>query len=573
MKKWTILCIPVFCLLWISRGFCGVFDTLHTVVPAQRAELARVVFNLQVMGMDSSGAMAALDELETMALKEENREMEIIATGLRGVYFFYRIPGSYEKAREFLRKSVLLAEKHGPDIQLARFTHLLGYVIYRSGKYAEGFEYMLKADYMMTRKGYHHIEGVSAYLYNIARVYGDFRNHSQSLRYLDLALRYSGNQPGIVFGIRNLMGIAAAELQQTEQSILHFTQALATAQQRGDSAGMGLSMSNLGGAWLQYGQPAYALLLLEKGYRLTEIYGVPENSVSALLQMTEAYLLQNRIEPARKNINQAFSVIHHHHVNDLDAHLEYYRLRSQLHAAQGEYDIAHVYNDSANSVRDSITIQKDMSMLANMAAQVNAEKYQADIRILEQEQRVRQYIQKLIATFSCLVFAVLATLLFRISYKRKKEQSLFRKEQQQSEEKLSRFREHIREKNRLIEQFKDQVKYYQEQHTDSEQHRVNEKVLDQLYESIILTEDDWVDFKRLFENVYPDFLSRLQQQHSSLTIAEIRLLALMKMNLSVTEMAGMLGILPQSVRKTRQRLMKKLQIEDHKKLQPFLAEI
>lgn len=572
MKKWIVFCISVICLLWTSPGFAGVFDTLHSVVRGQRAEMARTVFNRQVMGMDSSRAMAALDDLEKIALDDENREMEIVALGLRGVYFFYRIPGGNEKAREFLQESVLMAEKYGPDIQLARFTHLLGYVIYRSGKYAEGFEHMLKADYIMTRKGYHHIEGVSAYLYNIARVYSDFRNHSQSLRYLDLALRYS-EQPGVIFGIRNMMGIASAELQKTEQSILHFSQALETAKQTGDSAGMGLSMSNLGGAWLQYGQPAHALRLLEKGYHLTEIYGVPENAVSALLQMTEAHLLQNHTESARKNITRAFDLIHHHHVNDLDARLEYYRLRSQLHAALREYEIAHIYHDSAGSVRDSIVVQKDMSMLANMAAQVNAEKYQADIRVLEQERRIRQYTQRLITVSAILVFLVLASLLFRITLKRKKEQSLFRKEQQQSEEKLRRFREHIREKNRLIEQFKDQVKYYQEQHTDSEQHQVNEKVLEQLYESIILTEDDWVDFKRLFENVYPDFLSRLQQQHSSLTIAEVRLLALMKMNLSVTEMANMLGILPQSVRKTRQRLMKKLQIEDHKKLHPFLAEI
>ena len=95
-------------------------------------------------------------------------------------------------------------------------------------------------------------------------------------------------------------------------------------------------------------------------------------------------------------------------------------------------------------------------------------------------------------------------------------------------------------------------------------------MVEQLHQTIILTEKDWQEFKQLFERAYPRFLQGLAVKHPSLTEAEIRLLALIKLNLSVNEMAAMLGILPQSVRKTRQRLMKKLGLEDPKALPAFL---
>lgn len=69
---------------------------------------------------------------------------------------------------------------------------------------------------------------------------------------------------------------------------------------------------------------------------------------------------------------------------------------------------------------------------------------------------------------------------------------------------------------------------------------------------------DWDDFKRIFENVHTDFFTRLLEKHSDLSPTELKLCALVQLNLSVKEMASLMGISPDSVKTSRYRLKKKL---------------
>lgn len=123
----------------------------------------------------------------------------------------------------------------------------------------------------------------------------------------------------------------------------------------------------------------------------------------------------------------------------------------------------------------------------------------------------------------------------------------------------------------MLENVKNQLSKMKSDNHEEEKAKL--KMVQELTATVILTEEDWQKFKILFEKVYPDFLNKVQNEFPDLTTAEIRLLALLKLNLSVSEMANMLAILPESVRKTRQRLMKKLEISFHKELRNFIQDI
>ena len=80
--------------------------------------------------------------------------------------------------------------------------------------------------------------------------------------------------------------------------------------------------------------------------------------------------------------------------------------------------------------------------------------------------------------------------------------------------------------------------------------------------STTLTEADWKDLRILFDKVYPGFFERLRQQFSDLTPADMRLVALTKFQPTPKEMAGMLGISDEAIKKTRQRLPKTIDIPE-----------
>ena len=166
------------------------------------------------------------------------------------------------------------------------------------------------------------------------------------------------------------------------------------------------------------------------------------------------------------------------------------------------------------------------------------------------------------------------TFLFGIFYLHNREQNASRiklmnaqKQLELSQQQLTNFSNSIKEKNRLIETFEAQMEQSKDNQTQKQEY------IKQLTNSIILTEADWDNFKSIFEEVYPNFFFMLKQDYPQITQAEIRLIAMLKLNLNNKEIGGMLGISPESVIKTKYRLKKKLAESEQGDLASLLEEI
>jgi tetratricopeptide (TPR) repeat protein len=82
----------------------------------------------------------------------------------------------------------------------------------------------------------------------------------------------------------------------------------------------------------------------------------------------------------------------------------------------------------------------------------------------------------------------------------------------------------------------------------------------ELYNQVILTDSDWEKFRRYFSSVYPNFLYNIKNRFDNISEAELRLFMLAEMGLDTKEMATMLGISTESVRKARYRIRKKFNL-------------
>lgn len=97
--------------------------------------------------------------------------------------------------------------------------------------------------------------------------------------------------------------------------------------------------------------------------------------------------------------------------------------------------------------------------------------------------------------------------------------------------------------------------------------------LENLRANTILTEDDWINFRQLFERAYPDYLSRLSNKFPDLTSGEIRFIVLIKLSLNNKEMASTLGVGTGAIRTMKSRLLKKLDFEEDKSLEQLIDMI
>lgn len=100
------------------------------------------------------------------------------------------------------------------------------------------------------------------------------------------------------------------------------------------------------------------------------------------------------------------------------------------------------------------------------------------------------------------------------------------------------------------------------------------------YQELIKTidfdqQDDkaWENFTRYFEAVHKGFEKQAVEKYPDITKNELRLMALLKMNLSSKEIANILNISSDGVKKARQRLRKKMNLSPHDSLETILLSI
>ena len=76
-----------------------------------------------------------------------------------------------------------------------------------------------------------------------------------------------------------------------------------------------------------------------------------------------------------------------------------------------------------------------------------------------------------------------------------------------------------------------------------------------------------------FEEVNPEFSSRLLIHNPNLTQQDVRFIIYLYMNLGNNEIASLLNITPQSCRKRKERIVKKLNLPKDKTLAAYIAHI
>jgi DNA-binding CsgD family transcriptional regulator len=94
-----------------------------------------------------------------------------------------------------------------------------------------------------------------------------------------------------------------------------------------------------------------------------------------------------------------------------------------------------------------------------------------------------------------------------------------------------------------------------------------------LVENSLANDDDWTDFKQRFETLKPDFITSLSVKHPDLSKSETRLLTLVSIGYSQKEIADILGIAPESVKKSRSRARRKLNLPDSVTLKEYLLKL
>jgi len=246
--------------------------------------------------------------------------------------------------------------------------------------------------------------------------------------------------------------------------------------------------------------------------------------------------------------------------------LSTYKNRAEVMVRLGNYKEAYEDYYKYRSINDSVFSVDNKIKLANVEAghELQIKQKQIEINKLELANKRNERLFFTIGFLFLLIIGVLYINRQRLQQRRlEAEKKIAEHDLELAEAQLEGFRLSMQEKNSLVEQFAGEIERFKlNAKTD-----VDDGVLLQLQQSTILTDQQWEDFRILFERVHKGFFNRIREKMPDLTPGEIRFLALSKLKLSAKEMTNILGISLSTIRNYRLRLRRKLELDEDASLE------
>ena len=434
----------------------------------------------------------------------------------------------------------------------------VGIYAFYTGDLKKGLPLIYEAKQLLEELRYESFRHASFYYLGFFHLYYTFQDYLKAARYCELALQNKHDYMFYPADYYNNAGLCYFNLKTYEKAEMYFRKAIEDAKKRKEKIIEGIAIGNLGQTYWLKGQYQKALIYLYQGLKTNEkdIHNIPLNVANTRMYIAHSLLSLDSLEKAKQFLNPYTS-------NDPFWSPSYNRMRlmtlSLYYDKTKNYALASTYKDSLISLKDSIKIRTDSNKIKVFESQLEAEKFLSEKKELEAKAQNEKQKRNLIIAG---LVAFFGTGLFWLNERRKQTEKLENQKRQQAEEKLAqanfqleRYIANIKDKNALIEKISSQLQVANQALSLPVEEAA--QYIENLQKSVILTEENWVEFKALFEKVFPDFFTELSRQYHDLSPAEVRLLALQRLDLPGKDMANMLGISTDSIKKARYRLRKK----------------
>jgi len=491
------------------------------------------------------------------------------------------------KSKSFVSKDDLFAfisfvsdeisENNEPE-EYANFYFHAGRIYYDEGKHHESIEafYLAKSileDYgLINTMTYANLCDRMGHLYYF---YGDF---NRAKEYFLMWHKHPEKSNVKLYNVYNTLGLNYTALQEYDSAKYFYNIGIEIAEKEGNKAWIGIISGNLAVNYRIKGDFEKALELANLDYKYSLESGNYASAAGVLLSIAEYNIQSKNYNAVKANLEESkelFSKTDEKHLPS-----RYYLIKSQLFDVLGDYESSLASFRKSIKVRDSLMVIRHNTHFETIENRIYAEKREAELEFIKQQKERNTTISIGIISVIVILLIFLSIMVRQEQLKRRKDKrileykaTLAKEKLQNAEESVRQLLRSIRDKNSFISDLRDEVEKLHETNGDEQSQKEKQELLLKLQDFTLLTEDDWIGFKRMFEKLHPNFFSIITKEHSSLTNAEIRLAALIRLNLSNNEMANTLGISPDSVRKTNLRLRKKLDMETQEELLEYVFSL
>ncbi len=340
-------------------------------------------------------------------------------------------------------------------------------------------------------------------------------------------------------------------------------------------------------AALKYGEEALKLSQQMNQYDRARMYGIQS--------LGKTYLALSDFKKAKDYFVETVSIASR--LNMIEELKESYESLAIISQALGNYQEALRYERLHAAFADSVMNKQKAREISKLEVQLETEKKEREIQLLERDKQMSQL------NTAATIAALLGVIILAISIisgqriKNKKERELAEMQQRVLQERTTRIEAELKsnqlkeeqlakeldfktkeltttalnliQKNETLENLKRSVEEIKQ--LPQEEIRAKLNILVNAVNFSFHLDRDWNSFRLHFDQVHQGFFNKLIKQFPDLTGNDLKICALMRLNLDTKEMATILDISAESTKVARHRLRKKLNITPDQNLSSFLA--
>jgi tetratricopeptide (TPR) repeat protein len=601
MKRTVLLfCTFTVLIFCVSRAQTTKVDSLENLLTQARADTSQVKILCELAQIYWS---TEPDKTLTYALKAQDLATSLGYTSglarsyqLQGIYFWQK--GDYPAAlKAYTQASDWYASINDP-FGVAKALSNIAMIYKEQSDFSAALENYMQALKVIRESGDRNV--LASVNNSIGVAYRESGNYAESLNFFQEArkLYESLGDRKSVAGVTSNIGNVYKDQQQYPAAIEHNATALAAFTELKDVNGQIICHNNLGELYLLQGDLPQSLAHYQLAMQLNEKFSSKKLLVSSYNGMGGVYSRLSQYPQA---------IDFYHKAQDLaqatgikTAVQDAYRGLMNVYVQAKDYENAYRYQQLYMAVKDSVFNAGNAARIATIQARFENERKQVEIELLQKERALATTTRNALigGLFGSLLIAALGLNWQRSRSRKNKElleknhqialaqQALMEaelktsqiKEQQLQQELEYRSKEltthtlNLIQKNGIMEEIRETISEALKAPNKPENSPVYSRLI-RLIDYSFSLDKDWDEFKIYFEQVHKEFFVKLKEYCPDLSGTELRLCALVRLNMNLKESATVLGISPESVKTARHRLRKKLNLPEETTLNDFIMGI
>ena len=439
--------------------------------------------------------------------------------------------------------------------------------------------------------------GLASTFSHIGTSYGYIEDIKNSLHYYQKALELWKKLSDKSRIITTLLNIADChrKLGDPEKALKLNLKTLAQAKEiKGNNRISSLHI-NIGYCYLDLGQSKDALESFEMAMQIaqetndTRDIVRSKNNIGEFYQKTKSY--KKAIEVLESNVEMSEDI------GDIKALRTLYYNLNEAYRAVSNFKEAYYYRLKYAEINDSLFNQQNRNKISELEIKYRTSEKENElleekskVNSLEQEKKLESLKLTYVSIFAFLIVIISILVILNVRFRNriktqriteeklmienklkseKLNSSQLESELQIKELELLSYAEQLLSKDQTLDSYKSKIEQFQ----SSKEKPELTSVVNQMKGRGTTSSLSWEEFRLKFDEVHLNFVSTLCDLHHDLTNKEIEISILLKINLSNKDIANILGVSYDAVKKSMQRLYKKLGLENSDELRLYLVKI